>query len=179
MANAEAKPKVNAGAKPKVWRAIVWLILAPVFPFNVLFFLIRYVVSKVRKRDIQLTIEEVDQEDGTTRWEVHDENGNLPHQLMARIGDKIVWTLVSNRKIEADIAFPSILFKRSENETRTMKWFEDHHQKLIPGGRPIEKIISLLAPPGNYPYTVELIDEDGKSKFVQGGTDTRLHTDPW
>lgn len=192
----------NSKAEEKVWSSIAYLILAAIFPINVLLFLLRFIVAKMRKKVIILKIREVDPEevpsdrnilsDGipikTKRWVVLDSEGKLPGQLIVRMGYKIVWTLDPSQHsdIKAELAFPSILFKRakSEDETRKAKWFGDRHVELVPD-RPIERTVSSCAPPGDYPYSVEIFKKNEQGEFVEedrfvvGGSHTRTHHPPW
>ena len=71
------------------------------------------------------------------------------------------------------------------------KWYKDEHDNLASANeadhraiKEIVKTVSPWAPPGDYPYSVEIFTpaekgEDGADRFVIGGTHTRTHHGPW
>ena len=95
-----------------------------------------------------------------------------------KAGDTITWTIIAaDDVVMAEIALPTIVFNDDELK-------KNLHLVIRPGDEPLKRTVSPLAPPGSYPYCIELyrLDEDNEfialDKFVLGESHTRIHIDP-
>ena len=124
-------------------------------------------------------------------WGVYD-GDELAQNVRVHAGQTVKWTLSTDPLTSTSIQ--EHLSKKQEQEpfiielslpSSVFNGFSkrvEHQALVIPhnvenGNPSISYRVSLFAPPGTYPYAVEVDLDSGT--FARGGSHTRVHTDPW